>query len=221
MISNTLVSLTSVFLLLQSLFLTVYIFKIIKVKKHTPIQLNWLAEANFLMGILQIFLLFHTRVFGLSHFLNFAIMLYYSLYMTKFNRTKNSVLQRAFVMLAHICFNFITIFFVVSVYLDKYQMRAEDLNLYLAIYNGRYLFLGLITILLVSYSLLSLKDEKLKPSVKSIQYFLILGNILILLSYVLKQYYPIIYVFYSVSMIITNVLIWYHICIEKGRFIDD
>lgn len=221
MINNAFVSITSLFLLIQSFFLTAYIIKIIYEKKHTPVQLNWLGEACFLLGVLQIFLLFHNRIFGLSHYLNFAAMIYYSLYLTRFNTTKNDRLQKKFILLSHVSYDFLIIFFFASVFADKYNINQLNNNLYLILYNIRYILLGLMVIILALYTVISLKDENLRPSVKHIQYCLLVANIMIFLSYILKKYYPILYVTYSIIMIITNTIIWYHISIEKGRFLDE
>lgn len=223
MLSNlgSLVEITSLTLMIQSFLMVLYVFLVIKQEKHTPIQLNWLGEALFLMGILQITVLSRSRIFSLSHFLNFVVMIYYSLYMTRFNRTKNEMLQRCFTILAHLAFNALTVFFIVSVYLESFGVRESDMNLYFMIYKSRYLFLSLMSVLMICYSILSLRDEKLRPSIKMIQWSLIAGNLLILLSYILEVYYPKIYIIYCINMIITNSIIWYHICIEKGRFIDE
>lgn len=218
---NIILEVVSSLLMVQSFLLVFYIFCVIKKEKHTPIQLNWIAEALFLMGILQILIILKVRTFSLSHFLNFVIMLYYSLYMTRFNKTNNEMLQRIFTILAHLSFNALTVFFVVSVYSEKFAIRTNDLNVYYMIYKSRYLFLSLMSILMIGYSVISLRDENLKPSIKMIQRSLIFGNILILLSYVLEAYYPIIYIVYSIVMLATNSIIAYHIAIEKGRFIDE
>lgn len=201
-----------------------YILYSVKVNNRMPIQIDWLNQSFLAFFVMQVFTLAmfssdSIKVQSLAHWIGFLTIQLSALFLTRFNINRNEALQRLYIMFSHFVLSGIAVFSICDVYFLNYTPQNSDA--YTFIYSIKDLTIYITYIINITYIVLSLMNDKVRTTIRTIETLILTDGTLILLSYCVPRLYPMCYILFTITTLISYGVLCKNVVMDKGRFLRD